>query len=172
MAERPDTRQLTIDDCAELSRRISERSTGRSDRGGLPAGSVSPGIDRPLTRLKDYADWTGHEARIKLTDAGRWPQATDRHLDGVEGERITIDVDRHQADDDRLRPGRQRQAAAHRQTDRRHRAALDRGADEEVSKRRTEEEGRPMATAVSANRAELIAIANAVATEKMIDAAS
>ena len=28
----------------------------------------SPGIDRPLTRLADYADWAGHEARVKLVD--------------------------------------------------------------------------------------------------------
>ena len=28
----------------------------------------SPGIDRPLTRLKDYHDWAGHEARITLAE--------------------------------------------------------------------------------------------------------
>ena len=32
MAERPETRQLTIEDCAELSRRISDCSTKRPDR--------------------------------------------------------------------------------------------------------------------------------------------
>ena len=43
MAERPDTRQLTIDDCAALSRRISDRldeleaAGPRSDRGRLSA---------------------------------------------------------------------------------------------------------------------------------------
>ena len=29
----------------------------------------SPGIDRPLTRLMDFARWTGHEAKIELTTA-------------------------------------------------------------------------------------------------------
>jgi ribosome maturation factor RimP len=28
----------------------------------------SPGIDRPLTRPKDFAAWIGHEARIELAE--------------------------------------------------------------------------------------------------------
>ena len=56
MAERPDTRQLTIDDCADLSRRISEKldaleAEGRDPiDGGYRLEVSSPGIDRPLTR--------------------------------------------------------------------------------------------------------------------------
>ena len=74
MAERPDTRQLTIQDCAELSRRISERldaleAVGRDPIPGAYRLEVSsPGIDRPLTRLQDYRDWQGHEARITLAE--------------------------------------------------------------------------------------------------------
>src|SRR3712207_5292390 len=74
MAERPDTRQLTLDDCATLSRRLSEMLDQMEAEGRDPiAGSYrlevsSPGIDRPLTRLKDYADWAGHEARISLAE--------------------------------------------------------------------------------------------------------
>ena len=72
MAERPDTRQLTIDDCAELSRRVSERLDALE---GTPADPIegeyrlevsSPGIDRPLTRLQDFRDWHGYEARLTL----------------------------------------------------------------------------------------------------------
>jgi ribosome maturation factor RimP len=79
MAERPDTRQLTIDDCADLSRRISEKldaleADGRDPIDGAYRLEVSsPGIDRPLTRRSDYADWTGHEARLKLAEAGAKP---------------------------------------------------------------------------------------------------
>lgn len=74
MAERPDTRQLTIDDCADLSRRISDRldeaeAAGRDPIEGAYRLEVSsPGIDRPLTREQDYADWTGHEARLTLDE--------------------------------------------------------------------------------------------------------
>lgn len=74
MAERPDTRQLRIEDCAELSRRISDRldvleATGNDLVPGAYRLEVSsPGIDRPLTRLADFADFAGHEARIKLIE--------------------------------------------------------------------------------------------------------
>jgi ribosome maturation factor RimP len=79
MAERPDTRQLTIDDCADLSRRISEKLDGMEAEGRDPIDGAyrlevsSPGIDRPLTRARDYADWTGHEARLKLAEEGAKP---------------------------------------------------------------------------------------------------
>ena len=72
MAERPDTRQLTIDDCAELSRRISDRLDALEGTEADPIEHEyrlevsSPGIDRPLTRRQDYADWAGHEARIAV----------------------------------------------------------------------------------------------------------
>lgn len=74
MAERPDTGQLTIDDCAALSRRISEKLDALEEAGEDPVEGAyrlevsSPGIDRPLTRQKDYANWAGHEAKITLAE--------------------------------------------------------------------------------------------------------
>lgn len=74
MAERPDTRQLNIDDCADLSRRVSEKLDALEEAGNDPIDGAyrlevsSPGIDRPLTRAKDYNDWAGHEAKIMLTE--------------------------------------------------------------------------------------------------------
>ena len=74
MAERPDTRQLTIDDCSELSRRVSDKldeleAAGRDPIEGAYRLEVSsPGIDRPLTRLADFDDWRGHEARVTLAE--------------------------------------------------------------------------------------------------------
>lgn len=72
MAERPDTGQLVLGDCAALSRRISDRIDELDAAGeDLVPGAYrlevsSPGIDRPLTRLKDFANWAGHEARVTL----------------------------------------------------------------------------------------------------------
>ena len=72
MAERPDTGQLVIDDCAALSRRISDRIDELELKGiELIEGAYrlevsSPGIDRPLTRPRDFANWAGHEARVQL----------------------------------------------------------------------------------------------------------
>jgi ribosome maturation factor RimP len=90
MAERPDTRQLTIDDCAELSRRISDRLDALEAEGRDPIEDAyrlevsSPGIDRPLTRLKDYADWTGHEARVTLAEKLDGQRTFKGDLAGVE----------------------------------------------------------------------------------------
>jgi ribosome maturation factor RimP len=96
MAERPDTRQLTIDDCADLSRRISDVLDALEEAGRDPIEGAyrlevsSPGIDRPLTRLSDYADWTGHEAKLTL-DAPLDGQKSFRgEIDGVSGEDIAI----------------------------------------------------------------------------------
>jgi ribosome maturation factor RimP len=102
MAERPDTRQLTIDDCAELSRRISEKFDALEAAGKDPIAEAyrlevsSPGIDRPLTRLADFADFAGHEARIHLAAPIDNRKQLTGILMGVEGSRITIDVKKHQ----------------------------------------------------------------------------
>lgn len=75
MAERPDTGQLLIEDCAALSHRISDRIDALEEAGTVLIDGAyrlevsSPGIDRPLTRPKDFAQWIGHEARIELAEA-------------------------------------------------------------------------------------------------------
>ena len=90
MAERPDTRQLTIDDCAELSRGISElidrmEADGRDPIDGTYRLEVSsPGIDRPLTRRADFSDWAGHEARLKLDPPVDGAKQVSGDLVGIE----------------------------------------------------------------------------------------
>ena len=67
MAERPDTRQLDLSDCETISRKLSDIldvADPITDSYRLEVSS--PGIDRPLTRLKDYDDWKGHQARLTL----------------------------------------------------------------------------------------------------------
>ena len=101
MAERPDTRQLTIDDCADLSRRLSDMLDALEADGRDPIAEAyrlevsSPGIDRPLTRLTDFADWAGHEARIHLDAPVDGRKQLTGDLVGVEDDRITIDVKKH-----------------------------------------------------------------------------
>jgi ribosome maturation factor RimP len=69
MAERPDTRQLVLGDCETISRRLSDvLDSADPIEGSYRLEVSSPGIDRPLTRLKDYDDWSGHEARINLVE--------------------------------------------------------------------------------------------------------
>ena len=98
MAERPETRQLSIDDCADLSRAISEifdplEEAGRDPIDGAYRLEVSsPGIDRPLTRLADYVDWAGHEARIKFVSPVDAAKQVTGDIVGVDGETIAIDT--------------------------------------------------------------------------------
>ena len=69
MAERPDTRQLTLSDCERISRQLSDLLDEKDPiEGGYRLEVSSPGIDRPLTRLADYDDWKGHEARLTLAE--------------------------------------------------------------------------------------------------------
>ncbi|HEX8442595.1 MAG TPA: ribosome maturation protein RimP [Allosphingosinicella sp.] len=98
MAERSDTRQLTLDDCSRLSRRLSEMLDALEAEGKDPIpGSYrlevsSPGIDRPLTRLTDYTDWSGHEARISLAEKLNGRKQFTGNLIGSDGEDVLVDV--------------------------------------------------------------------------------
>ncbi|GAB5349526.1 ribosome maturation protein RimP [Alteriqipengyuania sp. 357] len=72
MAEDPATGQLVIEQCAALSRAVSEKIDTLEEKGDvLIEGAYhlevsSPGIDRPLTRDKDFSDWAGHEAKVSM----------------------------------------------------------------------------------------------------------
>ena len=97
MAERPDTGQLVIEDCAALSRRVSDVMDACEEAGedlieeAYRLEVSSPGIDRPLTRAKDFAAWAGHEARVALknpVDGNR--RAVQGDLIGIDGETITL----------------------------------------------------------------------------------
>jgi len=66
MAERPDG-TMNVEDCARLSRAVSVLLDELDPIAGEYTLEVSsPGIDRPLTRLKDFAAHEGLEARIEL----------------------------------------------------------------------------------------------------------
>ncbi len=105
MAENPATGQLVIEQCMALSRRISEQLDKREEVGDdLIEGAYrlevsSPGIDRPLTRAKDFANWAGHEARINLGKDAEAPTGNRRTFhgdligiaDGPGGEMVAID---------------------------------------------------------------------------------
>ena len=91
MAERADTRQLDLDDCQAISRRLSDLLDARDPiEGSYRLEVSSPGIDRPLTRRKDYADWAGHEARLKLAETLDGARQVSGTLKGIEGSIISI----------------------------------------------------------------------------------
>jgi ribosome maturation factor RimP len=66
MAERPDG-SMSIEDCEAVSRALSpvlEIAEPVASAWNLEVSS--PGIDRPLVRLSDFARWTGHEAKVEM----------------------------------------------------------------------------------------------------------
>ena len=98
MAEDPATGQLTLDECARLSRRLSELLDQLEAEGRDPIAHAyrlevsSPGIDRPLTRLADYDDWKGHEARIVLAEKLNGRKVFSGDLIGVAGDEVAVNV--------------------------------------------------------------------------------
>ena len=66
MAERADGTML-VEDCGALARAISQVMDAADPINGQYTLEVSsPGVDRPLTRLKDFEIWEGCEARLEL----------------------------------------------------------------------------------------------------------
>jgi ribosome maturation factor RimP len=91
MAERPDTRQLDLADCEKISRRLSDvLDLCDPIEGSYRLEVSSPGIDRPLTRLKDYQDWAGHEARISLQEARDNRKQFSGTIEGIEGNNVKL----------------------------------------------------------------------------------
>jgi ribosome maturation factor RimP len=94
MAERADGR-MNVEDCAQLSRALSEFLEREEPiEGDYMLEVSSPGIDRPLTRPIDFARWAGHVARIELNA----PDSTGRKrfkgmVLGIDGNDIAMDVD-------------------------------------------------------------------------------
>ena len=66
MAERPDG-TMSVDDCARLSREVSLILDVEDPLPGEYLLEVSsPGVDRPLTRPKDFERWVGFETKVEL----------------------------------------------------------------------------------------------------------
>ena len=91
MAERPDTRQLDLSDCETISRRLSEWLDAKDPiEGSFRLEVSSPGIDRPLTRLTDYADWAGYDARISLKEPRGDRKQFSGKLEGLDGDKVKL----------------------------------------------------------------------------------
>jgi len=53
----------------------------------------SPGIDRPLTRLKDFDAFAGHEARLETSELIDGRRRFKGHLAGTEGDEVLIVIE-------------------------------------------------------------------------------
>jgi ribosome maturation factor RimP len=94
MAERPSDGDMNVEDCARLSRAISEIMDAADPIAGEYTLEVSsPGVDRPLTRLKDFATFEGHEARLELDRMAEGRKRFKGLLAGVEDDAVAIDLE-------------------------------------------------------------------------------
>ncbi len=94
MADRLDEVAITVDDCADISRAVSALLDVDDPIDRAYSLEVSsPGIDRPLTRLKDFVRYAGFEAKIELDTLLNGRRRFRGILGGVEGELVKIETD-------------------------------------------------------------------------------
>lgn len=93
MAERPDG-EMVIEDCAQLSRAISEVLDAADPISGEYTLEVSsPGVDRPLTRKKDFETYEGYEVRLELDRLAEGRKRFRGQLAGVDGDNVALDLE-------------------------------------------------------------------------------
>ncbi|MES2665664.1 MAG: ribosome maturation factor RimP [Pseudomonadota bacterium] len=93
MADRPEG-GIEVDDCAAISTAVSaimDVEDPIEDNYVLEVSS--PGIDRPLTRLKDFDMWEGWEARIETTELIDGRRRFKGTVAGTEGDEVLITIE-------------------------------------------------------------------------------
>lgn len=93
MADRPEG-GIVVEDCARISTAVSavlDVEDPIEDNYVLEVSS--PGIDRPLTRLKDFDMWAGYEARIETTELIDGRRRFKGELAGTEGDEVLIEIE-------------------------------------------------------------------------------
>jgi ribosome maturation factor RimP len=87
---------VNVDDCAQISRRLSPLLDAHDPIQGRYFLEVSsPGIDRILVRPSDFEDWAGYEAKVELNEGVDGRRRFRGILEGYEdGEmRLRVDLD-------------------------------------------------------------------------------
>ncbi len=94
MIEPADGRPMDVEDCATLSRALSAVLDVEDP---IPTNYTlevsSPGVDRPLTRPKDYARWAGHLARFETALPVEGRRRFKGTLLGLENDIVRVKLD-------------------------------------------------------------------------------
>ena len=93
MADRPEG-GINVDDCANISTAVSaalDVEDPLEDAYHLEVSS--PGIDRPLTRLKDFATFEGYDARLETNQPIDGRKRFKGVLAGVDGDEILLNIE-------------------------------------------------------------------------------
>ncbi|MPL60840.1 ribosome maturation factor RimP [Rhodobacter sp. 140A] len=93
MADRPEG-GIVVDDCAAISTAVSavlDVEDPIEEQYTLEVSS--PGIDRPLTRLKDFDLWEGYEARLETSEQIDGRKRFKGILRGTEGDEVLVEIE-------------------------------------------------------------------------------
>lgn len=93
MIERPDG-QITIEDCTQVSRRLSPVFDAYDPMpGGYNLEVSSPGLSRPLVRPRDFVNWAGHQAKVELKELIDGRRRFKGQIEGFEDGELRLKVD-------------------------------------------------------------------------------
>lgn len=93
MADRPEG-GITIDDCGDISVAVSAVLDVEDPLEGAYNLEVSsPGLDRPLTRLKDFDLWQGYEAKLETSEQIDGRKRFKGEIAGTEGDEVLVNID-------------------------------------------------------------------------------
>ena len=94
MAENPETKNLGVDECAVLSREISAILDVEDPiQGAYRLEISSPGIDRPLVKLQDFAEFEGFETKMEISPGINGQKKFRGRIVAVEDDNIELQVD-------------------------------------------------------------------------------
>jgi ribosome maturation factor RimP len=94
MAERDADGTMLVEDCTALSRTVSQVMDAADPITGEYLLEISsPGIDRPLTRLKDFETFEGFEARLELDRLAEGRKRFKGELAGIEGDNVALNLE-------------------------------------------------------------------------------
>lgn len=93
MAQKPDG-TIEVDNCAEISSTISALLDVEDPIFDAYTLEVSsPGIDRPLTRIKDFDQWNGYVAKIETEELIDGRRRFKGDLAGTDGDEVLITIE-------------------------------------------------------------------------------
>lgn len=95
MAQKPDG-TIEVNDCADISTALS--AVFDVEDPILDAYTLevsSPGIDRPLTRLKDFDQWSGYIAKIETAELIDGRRRFKGELQGVDDDEVLVEIEDH-----------------------------------------------------------------------------
>ena len=93
MADKPQG-GIEVDDCARISTAVSATLDVEDPLEDAYTLEVSsPGIDRPLTRMKDFAEWEGYEAKLETAELIDGRRRFRGVLAGVEDDEVLIEIE-------------------------------------------------------------------------------